>query len=677
MEAVLSSAHDAFAAGDFERAASLYGKLDPEGEDDLAVQKNLIVIALYSQQYSRALEFCDRLLKTSSGARSDDSEGHHLRGVALFCVHQNADAAADLTRAAERAPKDSRLANTLGHILLRAGRAEEAALQFYRAAKSSTESDRSAQIEYWRDLEQAMTPLTEDATIFQDDSLLADCLRVKEVNRTSATRIARARINPLLADIYRVLRTGGYTAFQDWLREHYASDAFQLFKTLIEYTPCIDARMEKCLTVLRAELTAAHPDQSGLCSEEGLLNEAAFDILIALASQCFLNAYAFHETETEVRAAEGLRHKVEAAIANGADIEPCDFALFAAYRPLHKVSGIETALRLDSLTDTERRRIEDLMALQVHAPQLEQSIRSEIPALTPIDGGVSVEVQHQYEENPYPTWSGASWSSNDFPVGFRQSFPTPQPLPQDTTNRVLIAGCGTGQHALIYSLAKPHAHITAMDLSLSSLAYGERNKRELDPVMKNVTFYHGDILRLVEAGQTFDEISCMGVLHHLYNPLEGLKALKAVYSGKGDFQLAVYTESGRQDVVAGIKLREQEGLSTGPADIRRFRKRVYELDAEHPAKSLIRYHDFYSLDALRDLVFNVQEHRYTLASLSDLIAAAGFDVEELKIKPRTWKKLRHKALDQSEPRTLMDWHALEQEVPGIFGSMYTVTLSIK
>jgi len=202
------------------------------------------------------------------------------------------------------------------------------------------------------------------------------------------------------------------------------------------------------------------------------------------------------------------------------------------------------------------------------------------------------------------------------------------------------------------------------------LAYGERKKREFG--LQNVTFHHGDILRLPETNLVFDEIACAGVLHHLKTPSDGLSALKKVYSGKGEFNLQVYTESGRQAVVAGIALRDEHGYKATAGSMREFRKRVYDLSDSHPAKGLLRFADFFSLFECRDLVFNVQEHRYTLITLSHLLNACGFVFSGLKISTATLATFRRLHPNPAAVRDPARWQALEDTNPSIFGSMYNV-----
>ena len=62
-----------------------------------------------------------------------------------------------------------------------------------------------------------------------------------------------------------------------------------------------------------------------------------------------------------------------------------------------------------------------------------------------------------------------------------------------------------------------------MDLSLSSLSYAKRKTQELG--INNIEYMQGDILKLDQLEREFDIIECMGVLHHMDDPLAGWKVL--------------------------------------------------------------------------------------------------------------------------------------------------------
>ena len=96
--------------------------------------------------------------------------------------------------------------------------------------------------------------------------------------------------------------------------------------------------------------------------------------------------------------------------------------------------------------------ITGVLIQQVREPAEERQLRASIPALTAIENEVSRQVRQQYEENPYPRWAKAEPAGTAAVV---RSIPAPEiaccRLPRASASReieILIAGCGTGQHAI-------------------------------------------------------------------------------------------------------------------------------------------------------------------------------------------------------------------------------------
>ena len=90
--------------------------------------------------------------------------------------------------------------------------------------------------------------------------------------------------------------------------------------------------------------------------------------------------------------------------------------------------------------------------------------------------------------------------------------------------QILEAGCGVGAQTVTLARNSPHAHITAVDVSASSLAQA----RELTQQARctNVRFKQADIFNLPFEPQSFDHIFVCFVLEHLAEPVDALDRLK-------------------------------------------------------------------------------------------------------------------------------------------------------
>jgi len=96
---------------------------------------------------------------------------------------------------------------------------------------------------------------------------------------------------------------------------------------------------------------------------------------------------------------------------------------------------------------------------------------------------------------------------------------------------VLEAGCGVGAQTLTLARNSPHARITCVDLSETSLAQA---RREADAAgVTNVHFQQADILALPQGAAAFDHVFVCFVLEHLARPMEALDALRAVLKPGG------------------------------------------------------------------------------------------------------------------------------------------------
>jgi len=97
--------------------------------------------------------------------------------------------------------------------------------------------------------------------------------------------------------------------------------------------------------------------------------------------------------------------------------------------------------------------------------------------------------------------------------------------------RVLDAGCGMGRW--LHFARRSGADIIGMDLSP---AVDVAAAREGD----GVEFVQADLRRPPFPPESFDLVYCLGVLHHLEEPLEGVRALSRLVRPGGELRIYVY-----------------------------------------------------------------------------------------------------------------------------------------
>ena len=188
---------------------------------------------------------------------------------------------------------------------------------------------------------------------------------------------------------------------------------------------------------------------------------------------------------------------------------------------------------------------------------------------------------------------------------------------------ILVAGCGTSQAAR-HALMEPDARVTAIDVSETSLRHTRELQHKHD--IRNLRLHPLAIERIGELGQTFDQIVCTGVLHHLSDPDVGLRSLRDVLARDGAMHVMVYAPYGR----AGIYMMQDYcrllGIGVGDADLRDLGETVQALPIDHPIAGVVkRVKDFARPAALADVLLNPQDRAYSVPQLYDWLERCGLN----------------------------------------------------
>jgi 2-polyprenyl-3-methyl-5-hydroxy-6-metoxy-1,4-benzoquinol methylase len=397
------------------------------------------------------------------------------------------------------------------------------------------------------------------------------------------------------------------------------------------------------------------------------LEEKVLTFYCALARQCFINEFIYSHTGDEFERAQRLREQLVAALASGTPIPVLWLVAVAAYFPLHSLPSAETLLD-QSWPDA----VAALLTQQVREPLEEWQYRSAIPRLTNVEDPVSLLVQQQYEENPYPKWvkSPPAGKAATIDTFLRQKFPSApfHPFGKSDAVDTLIAGCGTGQHAIETARQFHGARVLAVDISLTSLCYAKRKTRELG--LENIEYAQADIMKLGSIGRKFDIIESVGVLHHLAEPMAGLRELLVLLRPWGFMRLGFYSECARQNIVAARSFIAEQGYAANAEDIRRCRQHLIAMDDGIRFRQLTLSSDFYGMSECRDLLFHVQEHRFTLPQIKEMLSESGLDFIGFDLEPSVLKKYNERFPDDKSKTNLDYWNIFEAENPNAFVGMY-------
>jgi SAM-dependent methyltransferase len=324
-------------------------------------------------------------------------------------------------------------------------------------------------------------------------------------------------------------------------------------------------------------------------------------LLESLAIQCFLNGFIWRVSDDETNA---LRTTTTALLR----------AMYG--QPV------------DDLPPAARRVLID-------EPAEERALGAALDGELVLDE-TSAAVRAQYEEHPYPRWL---------------SLHRPEAAWNEAPGRALVAGCGTGVEAIRTALRHPTWRIEAIDVSRRSLGYAMRKARELS--VDNLHFRFQD-LRTV-AGR-YDEIRAIGVLHHLPDPLEGLRALARALAPEGSLTIGVYSRRGR------ASLARLRALGGGGQDLRAARERIFAA-LDDPAE--IEDLDFFELGHFRDTLYHVHEFEFAPLELEQLFRDAGLAFEGFEQLP---------ADVDAGGRDLRVWDAIEEQRPDLFRNLFVCRL---
>ena len=427
-----------------------------------------------------------------------------------------------------------------------------------------------------------------------------------------------------------------------------------LLLKLMSICPIADLELEDVLTNVRCGLL--------LSESESAQTLGVLRFQSALALQCHTNDYIYQTSDREARTICALETSVKSTLSNGEQPNPQSILCLASYKALHQYEWSKMLIRTNA--------IEEVFTRQVLELDKELRLHPNIPALQEITNEVSLKVRGQYEENPYPRWIGLRLPLEPAPISrivqeVRLKL-FDRKINDIQVPNILIAGCGTGQHSLGTTARFKNSKVLAVDLSLSSLGYAKRKTEELG--IQNIEYMQADILDLCKLERQFDIIESSGVLHHMNDPMKGWKVLTDCLKPCGLMKVGLYSELGRKHIVEMREEINQSGIGSSDLAMKLLRRDIIGSDKENH-KKIKNFNDFYSLSELRDLLFHVQEHRFTIPQIKDCLFELGLKFCGFEAKHIVQEfQLANAGAD--DLYDLNKWHLFEQTNPNIFSGMY-------
>ena len=441
-----------------------------------------------------------------------------------------------------------------------------------------------------------------------------------------------------------------------------------LFRRILSMVLVNDPHFEHWLTKLRAALVVGFNDTI-------LIQTDYLGLVADLACQCFMNDYLWVVSDEERAAIEGIDEKLTCSLARDRNQATSSimFALLAMYQPLYRHTNADQLVTLQWLPE-----LSPVIQQQLTEPLEEQRLAGEIPSVLPESSDTSLEIRKQYEASPYPRWVNIPVHGEPVTLGqyIARSVPglSAAEQRQSVTPKILVAGCGTGQAANYLALHVRHSIVTAVDLSLSGLAYARRKSNQLG--LQSIEYLQGDILNLPMLGKQFDHINCYGVLHHLEDVGAGMRALAECLAPNGTMQIGIYSEMAQKPLIhARDFITERVGDHPSADEVRFCRQAIIDQEDDGLLRMLLEAPNFYNLNDFWNLVVKYRESYISLPELQNIITSLGLRFIGFQHSDPTVVVRYQKQYPQDPAMRNLDyWTEFETGHPNTFRSLYNFWL---
>jgi hypothetical protein len=134
--------------------------------------------------------------------------------------------------------------------------------------------------------------------------------------------------------------------------------------------------------------------------------------------------------------------------------------------------------------------------------------------------------------------------------------------------------------------------------------------------------------------------------------------------------LGLYSEHARRTVAAAREFIAERGYMANAADIRRCRQDLLSAKDGAQFRQLASIRDFYSIGECRDLLFHVQEHRYSLPRIGEMLGELGLSFIGFLQAPHVARRYAERFPEDRAMTDLEHWSTFEEEFPDTFAGMY-------
>ena len=397
-----------------------------------------------------------------------------------------------------------------------------------------------------------------------------------------------------------------------------------------------------------------------------LSNKYIISILLSLSKQSKINEFCWNYSSEEKEIIKKIENNILKNNYNNTEL------LFFAIKAISTYKNIFKAKKITGWLNKNKKNLPKIISEEYTYIKKENEkflTYSRLFLSKKNNDQVTNKVRRQYEENPYPVWTKMQLHSKKLDV---KSYLNNQlswfdnNIGEIKKPKILIAGCGTGRHAIQTANIVKESSVKAIDISSTSLAYAKIMTEKFG--IQNIKFKNQSILEL--KNKSYDIIESHGVIHHMEDSEKALEVLANNLKKGGLLSLAIYNKMGRKEINFIRDFVKKNEIEPSDKNIVWIREHIKNSTPDKIRKRLILSKDFYSVSGCRDLFFNVQETQFNIKQIKELIEKndlrfMGFTgLSEIHIT--NFKKVYsgHSLLD------LDCWDDFQKNNEDFFGSMY-------
>ena len=240
--------------------------------------------------------------------------------------------------------------------------------------------------------------------------------------------------------------------------------------------------------------------------------------------------------------------------------------------------------------------------------------------------------QYQRWVYPPPTLDVEEWTAGNLdptdPVHAHRVYWPDREYPAGLD--ILVAGCGANQ-AAYFAFKNPSAKVVAIDVSQPSLDHLQYLKDKHS--LQNLEPHLLPIEELSALGLDFDLVVCIGVLHHLADPAQGMRALAGCLRRDGVASVMLYAKYGRIGVDMLASFFRDLGMGQDDSSVQLVRDTIPLLAPEHPVRTYVKTSpDLDASTGVVDTFLHGRQRCYTVTECIDLVTSAGLVFQEWLFK---------------------------------------------